>query len=86
MYIASHFETEMYLRNYSVLRASLKRRAAWWGVKLLSWKVAGSNLDGIVDISNWLNPSGRAIALGSIQSLREMSTRDIYWGVKAAGA
>ena len=52
----------------------------------MSWKVAGSNLDGIVDISNWLNPSGRAIALGSIQSLREMSTRDIYWGVKAAGA
>jgi len=25
MHIASHFETEMYLRNYSVLRTSLKK-------------------------------------------------------------
>jgi hypothetical protein len=29
---------------------------------------------------------GRTVALGSIQPLTEMSTRNIFWGVKAAGA
>ena len=33
-----------------------------------------------------LNPSGRALALGSIKSLTEVSTRDPPGGVKAAGA
>jgi hypothetical protein len=32
------------------------------------------------------NPSGRTMALGSTQPLTEMSTRNISWGVKAAGA
>jgi hypothetical protein len=32
------------------------------------------------------NYSGRIMALGSTQTLTEMSTRDISWGVKAAGA
>jgi len=32
------------------------------------------------------NPSRRTMALGSIQLLTEMSTRNISWGVKAAGA
>jgi len=31
------------------------------------------------------NPSGRTMALGPTQSLREMSTRNISWEVKAAG-
>jgi hypothetical protein len=47
---------------------------------LLSRKVAGSNPYGIIDISHWLNPFGRAITLGSIQPLKEMSARDISWG------
>ena len=34
----------------------------------------------------WHNPSGRIMALGLTQSLTEMSTRNISWGVKAAGA
>ena len=29
---------------------------------------------------------GRSVALGSTQALTEMSTRNIPWGVKAAGA
>jgi hypothetical protein len=37
-------------------------------------------------IFHWLNPFGHAMALGSTQSLTEMSTRDISWGVKADGA
>jgi hypothetical protein len=32
------------------------------------------------------NPSGRTMALGSAQPLTEMSTRDISWGINAAGA
>jgi hypothetical protein len=32
------------------------------------------------------NPSGRTMALVSTQSLTEMSTRNISWGVKAADA
>jgi hypothetical protein len=33
-----------------------------------------------------INPSDRTMALGSTQPLTEMSTRNISWGVKAAGA
>jgi hypothetical protein len=35
---------------------------------------------------HWHNPFGRTMALGSTQSLIEMSTRNISWGVNAAGA
>ena len=36
-------------------------------------------------IYNFLNPSGRTMALGSTQPLTEVSIRSISWGVKAAG-
>jgi len=49
-------------------------------------KVAGSNPDGVSGIFLWHNPSGRPVALGSTQPLTEISTRNISWGVKAAGA
>ena len=51
-----------------------------------SRKVAGSIPDGVSGIFHSLNPSGRTMALGSAQLLTEMSTRNISWGVKAAGA
>jgi len=35
---------------------------------------------------NWRNPSGRTMAPGSTQPIIEMGTRNIPWGVKAAGA
>jgi len=47
--------------------------------------VAGSIPDGVIEIFHWLNPFDRTIALGSTQALTEMSTRGMYWGVKAAG-
>jgi hypothetical protein len=37
-------------------------------------------------IFHWHNPSGRTMSLGSTQPLTEMSTRNISWGLKAAGA
>jgi hypothetical protein len=35
---------------------------------------------------HWHSPSGLNMALGSTQPLTEMSTKNISWGVKAAGA
>jgi len=51
-----------------------------------SRKVAGSIRDGVIGIFHWHNPSGRTMALGLTQPLSEMSTRNISWGVKVAGA
>ena len=49
-------------------------------------KVAGSFNSGLTGIFHWHNPSGRTMALGLPQPLTEMSTRNITWGVEAAGA
>ena len=61
----------------------------WWRSWLrhcaTSRKVVGSIPDGVIGIFLWHNPSGRTMALGSTQALTEMSTRNISWGVKAAG-
>jgi len=35
---------------------------------------------------HWHNPPSRTMALGLAQPLTEMSTRNISWGIKAAGA
>ena len=51
-----------------------------------SRKVAGSIPNDVIGIFRWHNPSGRTVALGSTQSLTEMTTRNISWGVKAADA
>ena len=50
-----------------------------------SRKVAGSIPKSVTGISHWHNPSDRTLALGLTQLLTEMSTRNISWGVKAAG-
>jgi hypothetical protein len=65
-----------------------------WGTRWRSWlrhcstsrKVAGSIPHGVIKIFQWLNPPGRTMALGSTLPLTEMSTRNLSWGVKAAGA
>ena len=65
-----------------------------WGTQWCRWlrhcatsrKVAGSIPDGVIGIFNRHNLSSRAMALGSTQPLTEMSTRNISWGVKGAGA
>jgi hypothetical protein len=43
-------------------------------------KVAGSMPDGVIGIFHWHNPTGRTMALGSTQPLKEMSTRNVSWG------
>jgi len=42
--------------------------------------------DYVIGISHRHNPSSRTMALGMTQPLTEMSTRNISWGVKVAGA
>jgi hypothetical protein len=54
-------------------------------VQALRYK-QGSIPDGVIRIFHWHNPFGRTMALGSTQPLTEMSTRNISWGIKAAGA
>jgi hypothetical protein len=51
-----------------------------------SRKVAGSIPDGVIEIFHWHNPSDRTMALGLTQPLTEMSTKNVSWGVEAAGA
>ena len=51
-----------------------------------SRKVTGLIPNSVTGIFNWHNPSSCTMALGSTQPLTEMSTRNISWGVKAAGA
>ena len=46
-------------------------------------KVSGLILDCITGIFHFRNPSGCTMVLGLTQPLTEMSTRNIYWGVKA---
>ena len=62
------------------------RWCSWLRHCATSQKVAGSILDGVIGILNWHNPSGRTMALGSTQPLTEMSTGNISWGLKKAGA
>jgi len=60
-----------------------------WGMQWHSGfrqKVTGSVPDWVIKICRVLNPSGRTTAMESTQSLTEKSTRNISWGLKAAGA
>ena len=62
------------------------RWRSWLRHCATSRKVAGSIPDGVIGIFHWHNPTGHTMTLGSTQLLIEMSTRNISWGVKAAGA
>ena len=53
-------------------------------VEALRYKPEGRGFDS--QCCHWHNSSGRTMALGSTQPLREMSIRNISWMVKAVGA
>jgi hypothetical protein len=88
------FATEVsQVPNYitsKVNRQSSRTEGTRWRSWLMhcatSWKVAGSIPGVVIGIFYWHNPFGCTMALGSTQPLTEMSTRNISWGVKAAGA
>jgi hypothetical protein len=58
---------------------------SWLRPYATSQKVAGSIPDEVIGSFSWPNPSRCTMALGSIQPLTEMSTRNIPGGKKAAG-
>jgi len=58
----------------------------WVEVRPTSWKVAGSIPDGVIEIFNCLNASGRTMTLVSTEPLTEMSTRDVSCLVEEIGA
>ena len=64
----------------------LSRWRSWLRHCATSRKVAGSIPSVVAGIFYSHNPSGRTKALGSTQPLTEMSTRNIFWVIKAAGA
>ena len=58
---------------------SLFKGPAFLGHCATSRKVAALIPDEVIQIFQWRNPFGRTLALGSTQSLTEMSTRNISW-------
>jgi hypothetical protein len=73
----------LWSRNWSL---GGTRWCSWLRHCATSRKVAGSIADGVIRIFHGHYPSGRTMALGLTQPLTEMSTRNISWGIKAAGA
>jgi hypothetical protein len=73
-----------------IMKLLMQFRGARWRSWLRHYatnrNVAGSIPDGVTGIFPWHNRFGRTVALGLTQPLTEMSTRNISWGVKAAGA
>jgi len=59
-----------------------------WRAEALHYKPEGrgSIPDGVTGILHWYYPSGRTTTLGPTQPLAEMSTGNISWGLKMAGA
>jgi hypothetical protein len=77
-----------YIRQYSGLPYSSQGREVAHLVEALRYKLEGRGFN-----SRWCHlkfllthPSGCTMALRSTQPLTEMNTRNISWGVKAAGA
>ena len=59
---------------------------SWFRHWATSWKVAGSIPDGFIATFHWHNPAFCIVVLGSTPPLTEMGTRNIFWGLKLAGA
>jgi hypothetical protein len=63
---------------------NLKLRGTRWRSWLTHYatsrKVVVSIPDGVIGIFHWHNHSGRTMALGLTQPLKELSTRNVYWG------
>ena len=82
-----HFSNQLFRVKVVIFTATgVRGGAVGWGTALQTCKVAGSIPDAVTGIFHWHSPSGRTMALRSNQPLTEMSTRNISWEVKAAGA
>jgi len=76
--------------GFKGLTGTTQHGSTWWRRWLRhcakSRKVAGSIPDVVIGIFHGHIPSGRSMVMGLTQPLTEISTRNISWGVKAAGA
>ena len=72
--------------DFSIITISYLYLYVSWGHCAAGRNVVDSIPDGVTRIFHRRNPSGRTMALGLTQPLTKMSTRDISWGVKSAGA
>jgi hypothetical protein len=80
----THYDVQI-LKIFPIFTLALQkcrgtRWCSWSRHCATSRKVAGSILDGVTGIFQWLNPSDRTVALGSTQPITEMSTRNPSWG------
>ena len=67
--------------NFGMLPIETGRAVAnWLRHYATNRQVAGSVPNGVIGIFQWHNPSGRTMALGSIQPVTEMRTKCISWG------
>jgi len=71
---------------YLSIRLGGTRWHIWLRHCATNQKAMGLIPDGVIVIFHCHNPSGHTMALGLTQPLTEMITRNISWGVKAAGA
>ena len=81
----THYRKSQYIFWHNGFFDRDTRWQSWLRHCTTSRKVAGLIPDGVIRIFHWHNPSSRIMALGSTQPLTETSTRNISWGVKAAG-
>jgi hypothetical protein len=69
----------LHIKLRCCIRPPTSLRTPIFVVAIVCW-IAGSIPDGVTGIFQWLNPCGRIVALGSTQSLTEISTRNPSWG------
>jgi hypothetical protein len=71
----------LYVRTHARIYVCMGTAVAQW-LRFCTThrKVAGSIPDGVIGFFRWHNSSDHTMALGSTQSLTEMSTRSISWG------
>jgi hypothetical protein len=92
-FIVERSTSQMTYAGYPTIQTILclnQQWRTWWRSWLrhcaTSRKVAGSIPNGVTGIFHWHNPSGHTMALGLTQPPKEMSIRNISWGVKEASA
>jgi len=61
------------------------RWSGWLRHCVTSRKDVASVSDGAIENFHWHNPTGLIMDLGSTRPLREMRTKNTFWGVKAVG-
>ena len=75
----------LHVEGANVSMKNLVQLCSWLRHWATSRQLVGSVPDDVNGSFRWHNPSGRTLSLGKTQPPTERSTRNISWGVKAAG-